>query len=319
MRGLYLEQGLTFRSDLEQPSLQSGEALIRPLLTGICATDLELCRGYAGFKGVPGHEFVGVVEQVQDARHSIWVGRRVVGAINIGCGQCQACRTAVPEHCRQRRVLGIRGKDGVFADYFSLPVANLYVLPESVPDREAVFAEPLAAALRVLQQLGELDVERVLVLGPGRLGLLIAWVLAEAGYILTVAGRSESSLALPKSWQLDTVLVNGLDDCSQACVVDASGNAEGFRQALRLLQPRGILLLKSTFAGGEAVDLSPLVVNEIRLIGSRCGPFDSAVQLLARRKLPVQSMIDGCFSLQQAHQAFARAAEAGVRKIVLTP
>jgi len=319
MRGLYLEQGLSFRRDLAQPWLQPGEALIRPLLTGICATDLELCRGYAGFKGVPGHEFVGVVEQVRDPEHRDWVSQRVVGAINIGCRQCQACRTACPEHCRQRRVLGIRGKDGVFADYFSLPVVNLYALPESVPDLEAVFAEPLAAALRVLQQLDGLDVERVLVLGPGRLGLLIAWVLAEAGYSLTVAGRNEASLALPKSWQLDTVLVSDPDDCSQTCVVDASGSPEGLRQALRLLQPRGILLLKSTFAGGEAVDLSPLVVNEIRLLGSRCGPMDLAVQCLARRTLPVQSMIDGCYSLQQGRQAFARAAEPGVRKIVLTP
>ena len=319
MQALTLNGYLSYRTDLAKPEPAANEALIKLSLAGICATDLELVSGYAGFSGILGHEFVGKVEAVGHEKHQHWLHQRVVGSINIGCNQCHICRTAGPAHCLHRQVLGIRGKPGVFADYFTLPIQNLYAVPDNISDEAAVFTEPLAAAIRVKNQLQDLAVSTVAVLGPGRLGLLIAKTLALAGYEVVTLGRSKSSLALPTQWQLNTALIQDLSDNSFDCVVDASGQQAGFAQALRIVKPRGAIILKSTFVAREPVDLSKIVVAEINIIGSRCGPFAEALQALNEKTVAVETMIDGCYKLNDGLIAFNHAAQTGVRKILLQP
>ncbi|MCD2451448.1 alcohol dehydrogenase catalytic domain-containing protein [Methylicorpusculum oleiharenae] len=317
MQALVLNNGLSYRQDVPKPVAGVNEALISLKLAGICATDLELVKGYAGFSGIIGHEFVGVVDAVNHPEHRHWLNRRVVGSINIGCQHCYNCLHEGPEHCQRRTVLGIRGKDGVFADYFTLPVSQLYIVPDEVSDQAAVFTEPLAAALRVVKQLEPLTVTTVAVVGPGRLGLLIAKVLALAGYDIEVLGRSEASLALPRQWQLKTALIEEVADHQFACVIDASGQASGFRQSLRILKPRGTLVLKSTFSSTEPLDLSKIVIYELTVLGSRCGPFADALALLQQQTVPVETLIDGYYHLNEGLTALTHAAQAGVRKILL--
>lgn len=319
MQALVLNNGLSFRRDMPKPEAAADDALIRLKLAGICATDLELVKGYANFSGIIGHEFVGIVEAVSQEKHRDWLNRRVVGSINIGCRNCKACHHDGPEHCPNRRVLGIRGQDGVFADYFTLPIRNLHVVPDEVPDESAVFTEPLAAAIRVLKQLECLPVTTVAVIGPGRLGLLIAKVLALAEYDVEVLGRTEMSLALPRQWQLKAALVRNIPDNRYECVVDASGQASGFSQALRIAKPRGTLILKSTFSSPEPVDLSKVVVGELNIQGSRCGPFADALALLKQKTVPVEELIDGRYALNEGLTGFQHAAQAGIRKILLHP
>ncbi|MGY6274577.1 alcohol dehydrogenase catalytic domain-containing protein [Methylomonas sp. MgM2] len=319
MQALVLNESLSYRPDFPEPVLADREALIRLKLAGICATDLELTKGYADFSGIIGHEFVGVVEKVNDGLDSDWLGRRVVGSINIGCGRCEACRITGPEHCSERKVLGIRGQNGVFADFFALPVKNLFAVSERISDPIAVFAEPLAAALRVVVQLRPLSVETVAVLGPGRLGILVAKVLSLHGYKVVVLGKSESSLKLPAQWKLVTALIDAVAENCCECVVDATGQASGLAQALRIIKPRGTLILKSTFVPDKPVDLSKLVVGEINLLGSRCGSFSDALKLLEQEKVPVETMIDGVYALSDGLLAVRHATRSGVRKILLHP
>lgn len=319
MQALNLSDNLAYVSDQRRPELAGDEALIRLSVAGICATDLELVKGYAGFTGILGHEFVGMVEAVADEKERRWLNKRVVGSINIGCNACETCLQEGAAHCLKRKVLGIRGKDGVFADYFTLPVCNLLEVPESVADEAAVFTEPLAAAYRVIEQIEPLAISTVAVIGPGRLGLLVAKLLSLAGYDPLIAGRSERSLLLPTQWRLKTALVDDIDDNLFDCVVDASGQSSGFMQALRMVRPRGVLILKSTFASSKPVDMSKVVVSEITLLGSRCGPFDKALALLAEGAVPVESMIDGRYKLEDGLAAFEHAAQTGVRKVLLKP
>jgi threonine dehydrogenase-like Zn-dependent dehydrogenase len=308
-----------YRDDYPQPVPQPGEALLRVTLAGICATDLEIVKGYAGFAGVLGHEFVGVVAQVADAADAAWLGRRVVGTINLGCGRCPECLAHGPEQCPQRRALGIHGKDGAFADYVTLPAANLLAVPEEVTDEAAVFTEPLAAALRVREQVHVRPSRRTAVVGPGRLGLLVSQVLALDGTGVTMLGRRSASLELPARLGLSTGLVADYPPGTFDCVVEATGNADGLVAALRLVRPRGVLVLKSTFAGQVGLDLTKLVVSEITVVGSRCGPFAPALRLLARRAVNVEPLIDAVYPLRDAPAAFAHAARPGVRKVLLRP
>lgn len=319
MQALVLDYGLSYCADFPLPCLAADDALIRLKLAGICATDLELVKGYAGFTGVVGHEFVGIVDAVGGEQHRHWLGRRVVGDINIGCNHCDDCRNDGSRHCLNRTVLGIRGKHGAFADYFTLPLANLFAVPEQVPDEAAVFAEPLAAALRVVEQLRALPITQVAVLGSGRLGLLIAKVLALAGYGVTVAGRSAASLRLPEAWRLATASIHEVADNTYDCVVDATGQPAGLAEALRIIKPCGHLVLKSTFSASEAVDLSKIVVGEINLIGSRCGSMADALAVLRQNAVPVETMIDGRYALRNGLMAFEHAARSSVRKILLEP
>ena len=320
MRALTVTDGrLILREDYPEPQAQPGEALLRVLLAGICSTDLEIVRGYAGFSGVLGHEFVAEVTDVGAGVDPDWIGRTVVGSINIGCGECTTCRRDGPEHCPDRQALGIHHHDGVFADYVTIPVDNLFEVPDGVSDEAAVFTEPLAAAVRIREQIAVRPAARAAVVGPGRLGLLIAQVLALAGTEVTVLGRRPQSLELPAALGLITGLAGDYGDNSFDLVVEATGNDAGFVQTLRLVRPLGTIILKSTFAGRSEIDLSKLVVSEITVIGSRCGPFAPALRLLESGALQVTPLIEGEYSLQEAAAAFKHAARPGVRKILIRP
>ncbi|MBP8972508.1 MAG: alcohol dehydrogenase catalytic domain-containing protein [Anaerolineae bacterium] len=299
----------------EPPVAGPDEALIRLRLGGICNTDLELVRGYQEFRGTLGHEFVG--EVVVGPRD--WLGARVVGEINVGCGACDWCKRGVPNHCRNRRALGIANYEGAFADLFRLPVANLHRVPQNVADEEAVFTEPLAAACQVLDNAHIRPSERVVLLGAGKLGLLMAQVLGLLGCDLAVVVRHERQARMLAGWGLQAVRRSDLRDGEADVVVDCTGTPEGLRDALRLVRARGTLVLKSTYAGPATVDLAPLVVNEVKLVGSRCGPFGAALHLLERRLVDVLPLIEVRYPLAQALDAFARAAQPGTLKVLLTP
>ena len=318
MRALYCENGrINLREDYPMPVPQADEALIRVTLAGICSTDLELVRGYVpDFSGVLGHEFIGIVESAPDES---WLGQRVVSNINSGCQKCAICLNQGPEHCPERRVLGIHDRDGAFADYIAVPLRSLYRVPDSVPDEQAVFTEPLAAALRIREQIRVRPTAKTAVIGPGRLGLLVAQVLQRTSSDITVLGRSQRSLELPASWEMQTGFTTDFPDNQFDFVVEVTGNDAGFAEALRLLRPLGTLVLKSTFAGDSHIDVTKIVVEEITVVGSRCGPFDLAVRLLEEGSILTTPLVMGEYSLDDALAAFKRAAEPGVLKVLIRP
>jgi threonine dehydrogenase-like Zn-dependent dehydrogenase len=290
-------------------------------LGGICNTDLEVIGGYAGFQGVLGHEFVGIVDQAPDPE---LVGKRVVGEINAACGECDTCRAGRPTHCPQRTALGIRGRDGVLAEYFCLPAGNLHLVPDEIPDQVAVFTEPLAAACQILEQVHIRPSDRVVVLGDGKLGLLVAQVLALTGCDLIIVGRHPEKLAILSNALggkagIATQLGEEIQPACSDLVVECTGRPEGFRAARRLLRPRGTLVLKSTYHGLVPTDLSSLVVDEIQVVGSRCGPFPAALRLLARELVDVASLIAAEYPLDQALAAFEHAARRGTLKVLVRP
>lgn len=316
MKGLWLENlKITYRSDLPIPKPRAGEALIRTRLAGICATDLEMTRGYYPFTGVPGHEFVGDV--VEAPGFEGWIGQRVVGEINLTCGQCETCQAGRQTHCTDRRALGIQGADGVLAEYFTLPLANLHPVPEGVLDEAAVFAEPLAAALQIQQQVHIQPEMKVVVVGAGRLGLLIAQTLKLTGCDLAVVVRREAQALLLARWGIPAVDERTLAKSRADLVVEATGSPAGFAIAREALRPAGTLVLKSTFAGDVSLNLSALVVDEIRLVGSRCGPFAPALRLLAAGLVDTASLVSGRYGLAQGVEAFERAAKRGVLKVLV--
>lgn len=304
------------------PRPAPGEALIRPLRMGVCATDLELCGGYMGFKGVLGHEFVGVVEEAAGRDGKGWVGKRVVGTINCVCGRCDMCRAGLREHCRNRTVLGIAGRDGCFAERFTLPVRNLLAVPDGVDDDHAVFAEPLAAAHQVARQLTIEGRPFITVLGDGRLGLLCAQVMSRLNATVRVVGKHPEKLALCEKWGVKHRLLGDVGlRADQDIVVDCTGSADGLRTAMAMVRPRGKIVLKTTVAPAnrEPVDLSPLVVNEVQLIGSRCGPFTEALASLAAQRVDVVSLISRRMKLAEGVEALRAAARPGVLKVLLEP
>ena len=292
MRALWLEDRKLSLREIDVPTPPPGEVLVRVLAAGICNTDIELTRGYYPFAGVPGHEFVGEVD-----------GKRVVGEINAVCHRCEPCRRGRPTHCDNRTVLGIINRNGAFAEYLSLPEENLHAVPDSVPTEEALFTEPLAAALEIQQQVRVTPDDRVLVVGKGKLGSLIAQTLALTGCALTVVGRDDA--APPAKW-FDIA-------------VECSGNPAGFATARAALRARGTLVMKSTYAGELSVNASSLVVDEITLVGSRCGPFAPAIALLAERKVDVRPLLHARYTLDDAIAAFEHAQRPGVRKVMVTP
>jgi len=314
MRALFLQQGTLRLVERDKPSATS-ECVIRVRAAGICGTDLELLRGYAGFEGVPGHEFAGVVEDAPQ-RHAGWIGKRVTGEITVGCGVCASCRKAGRGHCERRSVLGIIGRDGAFADYLSLPAGNLHALPDFLNDEAAVLVEPLAAACRVLEQVAIEPGTTAAVVGPGRLGLLVALVLRSAGADVTVVGRGERRLALARTLGLRAA-TGELQPRTFDVVVDATGRPEGLARANALVRPRGTIVLKSTFHGETSLALSPIVVDEITLVGSRCGPFDAAIELLKNGRIDARALVDASYPLDRFSEAFA-AASAG-EKVLLRP
>ena len=294
------------------------ECLIRVTAAGICGTDLELQRGYAQFTGVPGHEFVGIVEQTPD-EDAHWMGLRVVGEITVGCDRCDGCRAAGRGHCDVRSVMGILGRDGAFAEYLVLPAVNLHAVPDSLDDATAVFVEPTAAAYRVVEQVPVDGRTRAAVVGAGRLGLLVAQVLRERGADTVAFARSDTPRALCAELGLNAAGVDSVESLARRfdLVVDATGAPEGFARARTLVRPRGTLVLKSTFHGETQVTFSPLVVDEITIVGSRCGPFQVAIDALAAGRINVQPLIDGIYPLEQFATAFERARRG--RKQILAP
>jgi 2-desacetyl-2-hydroxyethyl bacteriochlorophyllide A dehydrogenase len=315
MHGLWLEdKHLAFRDDVAAPP-PSGEAVVRVRLSGICGTDLELVRGYYPFTGVPGHEFVGVVEEAPGAEE--WIGRRVVGEINAACGTCATCRAGRRTHCPSRTVLGIRGRAGAFAERLALPVENLHEVPPGVPDEEAVFAEPLAAALQIQAQVALRPEQRVLVLGAGRLGTLVARTLARTGALVRVAARLEKRRAQLAAAGIDAVAPEDVAAGSADVVVDCTGHPEGFARARAAVRARGTIVLKSTYAGDAPVNLSSVVVDEITVVGSRCGAFAPALDLLRSRAVPVADLVHARFPLARGVDAFAEAARPGALKVLL--
>ena len=307
MRALVAADGRLDLCDRPRPFLPD-ECLIGVRMAGICGTDLEILAGYAGFRGVPGHEFVGVVEWAPEGADG-WLGRRIVGEINIGCGQCRLCREGVRAHCERRQVLGIRGRDGAFAEYVALPARNLHLVPDDLSDDVAVFVEPLAAACRITEQLDLSNAPEAAVLGDGRLGWLVAQVLRHAGVRVTVVGRHAEKLAIARRFDLEAVAADGTDAMRGRfdVVVDATGRPEGLPSALALVRPRGTVVLKSTFHGAAQIATFPIVVDEVTIVGSRCGPFPKAIDLLSRGAVDVRPLVSGVYPLSRWSDAFAAA------------
>lgn len=334
MKALRYKNGSVSVGDVPKP-LPDGEALVRVTLSGICNTDLEIARGYAGFEGTIGHEFVGVIEEVSggaqsrqvgtaDDRHpaGLTPGIRVVGEINAGCGTCDLCRAGDPRHCPNRTVLGIVGRDGAHAEFLKLPIVNLLRVPDEVSDEQAVFTEPLAAACGILERVSITEETRVAVIGDGKLGLLCAQVMATTGAKkLTLIGKHENKLAIAAGRGIETMTVNEAAKLAARfdVTVEASGSSSGFALAQELLHPRGILVLKSTFQGKTEIDAAPLVVNEITVVGSRCGRFAPALELLKNGAVDVESLVDDLFPLTSGVTAMHRASQPGVLKILLRP
>ena len=317
MRALWLEDRvLGARRDVPPPSPPPGEALVRVTLAGVCNTDLELVKGYYPFTGVPGHEFVGEVVAADAAE---WVGRRVVGEINASCGACATCRAGRRTHCPARTVLGIKGRHGSMAELLALPIENLHVVPDAVSDEAAVFTEPVAAALEVQQQVTIDSGARVVVIGEGKLGQLVARTLALAGHLPTVVGRHPRKLALLQRLGIATASGGDLPPREADVVVECTGNPDGLALARSAVRPRGTIVLKSTYHGEVPVNLSGIVVDEVTLVGSRCGPFAPALALLAGGALEVADMIDLRFALDDGVAAFAAAGAPGVLKVLVRP
>lgn len=303
--------------NVEKPD-NADEALVRVLLSGICNTDLEISRGYAGFNGTIGHEFVGVVE---DSSDRALVGRRVVGEINAGCGSCDLCRAGDSRHCPNRTVLGIHGRDGAHADFLQLPAINLLPVPENVPDEHAVFTEPLAAACGVLERVKIDSSDRVAVIGDGKLGLLCAQVIALSGAPTLLIGKHSSKLRIAERRGIEVTTPKPAAKRKQQfdVVVEASGAASGFGLALDLLRPKGQLVLKSTFHGKTELDAARIVVDEISIVGSRCGRFSPALDLLKKSAIDVDSLISEEYPLSNGVHAMRRAETRGVMKVLLRP
>jgi len=285
--------------EVRRPVARPGSLLVRVTASGICNTDLELARGYHGFSGIPGHEFVGTIEGPEGSPRK---GQRVVGEINLACGRCEWCRRDLGRHCPRRTVLGIRRHPGAHAEYLTLPDNNIHIVPPEISDEEAVFVEPLAAACEILDQVEVTEKTRAAVLGPGKLGRLAAQVLAHAGADVTLVGRRRRARA--HSFDL---------------VVEATGSPEGMPRALELVRPRGTIVWKTTHHQPARFDAAPLVVNEVTVVGSRCGRFEPALALLAARKIEVKSLLSAEFPLARAVSALRAAGRLGVRKVILRP
>jgi len=306
-------QSLTVKTSYPSPELARDQALVRVRLAGICATDLQIFKGYMGFHGVPGHEFVGEVTEGAPAL----MGKRVVGEINFACGRCEFCRRGLGRHCAKRQVMGILGADGCFAEAVAVPARNLHLVPDGVSDEEAVFTEPLAAAFEILEQV-EIDFTReVLVFGDGKLGLLCAQVVALTGARVTLVGKHPDKLRLVKTAGVRTVLLADWKPQSADIVVEATGSSSGLETALAAVRPRGTLVLKSTCAEEHRLSLAPVVINEITVVGSRCGLFPPALDALAQKKVRVAPMIEKIYPLSDALDAVAHAGRAGACKVLL--
>jgi threonine dehydrogenase-like Zn-dependent dehydrogenase len=315
MRAVHLEGGIVDLRECPVPGRPEGFALIRLLVGGICNTDLELQRGYYGFSGTPGHEFVG---EVVDADSPHLIGKRVVGEINLACGQCVWCARGLGRHCPQRTVLGIVRHPGAFGEFLTLPERNLHILPEGISLEAAVFVEPLAAACEILDQVPLPQGTAVAVLGDGKLGLLVAQVLQAHGCRVHQFGKHPDKLRISSARGVVTEVIGGqLPRAAFPFVVDATGSRDGLRNAIDMVEPLGSVIMKSTVQGEVPLGTAPVIVNEISLIGSRCGRFEPALELLERGAVDVAPLVSERTPLTHATAAFARAAQPGVLKVLL--
>ena len=319
MKALRYEAGQTHVANVPLPN-ERGEALVRVTRSGICNTDLEIVRGYAGFQGTLGHEFVGVVERADDEQ---LIGQRVVGEINAGCGLCALCRAGDARHCPQRTVLGIVGRDGAHAEFLQLPAVNLLPVPDEVSDERAVFTEPLAAACGILERTQIDEAMRVVVIGDGKLGLLCAQAIkALTRADVTLVGKHRNKLNIARRRDIETMRLEQISDAAARTfdvVIEASGAASGFALAMNLVRPRGALVLKSTFHGATTLAAARIVVDEVSIIGSRCGRFAPALELLKRNAVDVDSLISEEYALTDGVRALKRARASGVLKVLLRP
>ncbi|MGQ4808034.1 2-deoxy-scyllo-inosamine dehydrogenase [Candidatus Entotheonellaceae bacterium PAL068K] len=307
--------GQRLQLDPAYPTPQANDhtALVRVRLAGICSTDLQIFRGYLGFQGIPGHEFVGEVE----AGPADLIGSRVVGEINFACGRCPTCARGLGRHCPDRRVMGILNADGSFAKYMAVPTTNLHVVPDPVTDEQAVFTEPLAAAFEILEQIHLQPTDNVLVLGDGKLGLLCAQVLHRTGAQVTLVGKHQRKLERLPARGVHTELLTDWRPSPAAVVVEATGSTTGLKLAIDAVRPRGKLVLKSTVAADHRLSLAPLVINEVTVVGSRCGPFAPALRALTHNHIAVTPLIDQTYPLTAGSDAVAHATRPGALKILL--
>lgn len=315
MQALFFDGAEVRLTARPEPLADAATAVVHVALAGICSTDLELIKGYMSFRGVLGHEFTGVVVDGP----SEWRGRRVVGEINFACGRCAFCQRGLRRHCPNRRVMGIAGADGAFAEFVAVPAANLHAVPDSVPNEVAVFAEPVAAAFEVLEQVPVARAAEAVVLGDGKLGLLVAQVLHQAGARVRAVGKHPEKLAILRRRGIETTTLAEWDRASADLVVEATGSAEGFALAVAATRPRGTVVLKSTIAEAVHLHTAPLVINEITVIGSRCGSFPPALRALEAGSVDVRSLISAREPLRDGVEALRLASCPGVLKVLLEP
>lgn len=319
MKAIVFDKELKLINDYEKPIPQKGEALVRVTLAGICNTDYEITKGYMGYVGILGHEAVGVVEEVNGEDKSL-VGKRVVPEISYGCHDenCEWCAKKNYRHCPNRHTLGIWRKDGVFAQYFTMPTEVLFEVPDNVPDTQAVFVEPLAAALEINEQLHIKPMDKVVVLGDGKLGLITALALNSQNLDVTLVGKHQNKLDIAKAQGVKTALLQDFTiEKKYDVVVEATGSVSGFETSLALTKPRGVLVLKSTVATGKELNLAPIVIDEITVLGSRCGQFPPALRLLASEKVDFSPLISGIYSIDDAIEGFEKNKEKDTLKVLL--
>jgi len=319
MKAVVFDGAVKFVNDYPVPEPSKQEALIRVSMAGICNTDVEITKGYLGFHGVMGHEFVGIVEYAPEYAAGL-INKRVVGEINCGCGNCDYCTTGMGKHCPSRTTLGIQGRNGVFAEYTVLPVANLHVVPDTVSDEEAIFVEPLAAAYEIQEQIEIKPSHTILVLGDGKLGLLCALALNLSGTQVTLAGKHEKKLHVAEKEHIRIVNLKAEKqdtDKKYDIVVEATGSQEGFTSAIGNVKPRGTIVLKSTISSSQQINLASIVVDEITVIGSRCGPFEPAIGALAEKRINVKPLISGVYPVKDVQKAFEEARNKENLKVII--
>ena len=317
MRAVVFDNGLKLDKNYEKPTPNKGEALIKVNTIGICNTDYEITKGYMDYKGILGHEFTGVVVEINDENKNL-LNKRVVGEINCGCGECEWCKKGLERHCPNRSTLGIWKREGCFAEYVCLPIKNLFEIPENVADEEAVFVEPLAAALEILEQIHIPPYKKVAVLGDGKLGLMIALALNAAGLDILLIGKHENKLQLAKNQGVKTKLLSDVEIRKKFdFVVEATGSISGFETSLALTKPRGTLVLKSTIAASKEFNFAPVVVDEITIVGSRCGQFAPALRLLESKKIDVKPLISDIFELDESIEAFEKNKDKSSVKVIV--
>lgn len=317
MKAVVFDETLKLVNDYEKPTPKAGETLIKITLAGICNTDFEITKGYMGYKGILGHEFVGVVEEINDADKSL-LGKRVVGEINNACEDCDMCHQGLQRHCPNRQTLGIWKKDGCFAQYLTWPIKDLLEVPENVSDEQAVFVEPLAAGLEILENVHIQPIQKVIILGDGKLGLTTALALNASNVDVLLVGKHENKLNIAKKQGVKTKLLAELNVSKEwDFVVEATGSVSGFETALNLTKPRGTLVLKSTVAASKEFNLAPIVIDEIRVQGSRCGRFAPALRLLKSEKVDFSPLISGIYSIDDALEGFEKNKEKDTLKVLI--